>query len=73
MKRGFSVVLAAAMVISSLWGNGSLMTVQAEESTSATICLTDEEVERLTGETSQDRVSVHDPSVVVDEEGNYYV
>lgn len=73
MKRGFSVVLAAAMVISSLWGNGSLMTVQAEEKTSAAIRLTDEEVETLTGETSQERVSVHDPSVVVDEEGNYYV
>lgn len=73
MKRGFSIVLAAAMVISSLWGDGSLMTIQAEESGTASIRLTDEDVAALTGETSQERTSVHDPSIVVDEEGNYYV
>ncbi len=73
MTRHFSAVLTAALVASSVVGAPSVPVYADEISTTAQIELTDEEVAKLTGEVSYDRTSVHDPSVIADGAGNYYI
>ncbi len=60
MMRHFSLLLVVTLLVSSLF---TAAPVKAEEP-AATIALTQEEVDRLTGSTSTSRVSVHDPSIV---------
>ncbi len=75
MKKHFSAVLAAALVVSSLLGEGTVLTAKADtvESQTAGTLLTQEDVDRLTGEVSVERTSVHDPSVIADGNGSYYI
>lgn len=75
MKQHFSAILAAALVVSSLWGEGAMLTVKADttDGQKQGTLLTQEDVDRLTGEVSVERTSVHDPSVVKDENGAYYI
>ena len=73
LSKLFSSVLAGSMVMSTLWGNLGTITAQAEESDAQTIKLTDADVESLTGDADYSRTSVHDPSVVYDNDGTYYI
>ena len=71
-----SFVLTAAMVMGVTANNAGSITVSAETSDStdsSVTVLTDEEVAELTANSSYTRTSVHDPSIVYDNEGTYYV
>lgn len=73
MKKRFSALMAAALAVSTFVGSSPLM-VMADETEGATgIAMTQEEVDLLTGEVSLERTSVHDPSVVMDGNGGYYI
>jgi arabinan endo-1,5-alpha-L-arabinosidase len=64
------------MVMGVTANNAGSITVSAETSDStdsSVTVLTDEEVAELTANSSYTRTSVHDPSIVYDNEGTYYV
>ncbi|MBO5621230.1 MAG: hypothetical protein J5959_06325, partial [Butyrivibrio sp.] len=69
--KSVSFAMSAFMVFSGVgFAPENVLTVQAEESLSA---LTDEEISALTANSSFKRTSVHDPSIVYDNAGTYYV
>ncbi len=79
MKRRYvkalSLLLAATVSTGGVTLNGPLKDTYAAEAEKITWSnvLTDEKVEELTQSVSYDRVSVHDPSVVYDNNGSYYI
>lgn len=78
MKQHFSAVMAAVLTVSTFAGGSSTLTVKADEAESnaeiaGKIALTQEEVDVLTGKVNLQRTSVHDPSVVMDGNGSYYI
>ena len=74
-QKILSVFLAASLVLTSMCGTNSKMTIlaQEEEAVSEKVLLTKEEIATLYETVSYDRTSVHDPSIIVDGNGNYYV
>ncbi|SFR86577.1 lipocalin-like domain-containing protein [Anaeromicropila populeti] len=71
-----SVILSIVLVMGPFQGWGSSKTILADNEKAAVkngIKLTEEEVNTLTSESLQVRTSVHDPSITVDQDGNYYV
>ncbi|MCR4903970.1 MAG: glycoside hydrolase family 43 protein, partial [Butyrivibrio sp.] len=73
LSRLFSSVMTAALVVSTMGTQLTTITAAAEEGSSASIQLSDSDVEILTGDADYDRTSVHDPSVVYDNNGTYYI
>ena len=79
MKKGnsksllgpLSMALSAFLAFSGFsFAPGMTLTAEAKE---ATIALSDEEIAELSGDAGFSRTSVHDPSIVYDNAGNYYV
>lgn len=69
--KSVSFALSAFMVFSGVsFAPECTLTVNAQENLSA---LTDEEISALTANSSFKRTSVHDPSIVYDNAGTYYV
>lgn len=73
LSKIFSSVIAASMVASTLGTNVATITARAEESGTSSVQLTESDVEALTGDADYTRTSVHDPSIVYDNEGTYYI
>ncbi len=70
-SRSLSFAMSALLAFSGLSLNpGAGLTAAAQE---GLIALSDEEVESLTADAGFRRTSVHDPSIVYDNEGTYYV
>lgn len=73
--KALSLLLAATMSAGSVTLVNPTGIIYAAETDNVTWqnVLTDEEVNELTKKVSYDRVSVHDPSVVYDNNGSYYI
>lgn len=74
-KRYFSAMLAAIFVVSATAGGVDTQAVRAEQTdeNDTAVELSTEQVEAFNGEVSLTRTSVHDPSVIMDGSGNYYI
>ena len=72
-KRYFSVAVAATLFAGSVVNTTTLPVMAQEIGASAQIELTQQDVEALTGGVSYARTSVHDPSIIPDGNGNYYI
>lgn len=69
-KKAMTIGLSLALVLGLFHGDNTKSTVYAAEDT---ITLTDTDLAAAYSETSVNRVSVHDPSVVYDGVGTYYI
>lgn len=73
--KALSLLLAATVSAGGVTINSPLSDAYAAQTEKITWSnvLTDEKIEELTQSVSYDRVSVHDPSVVYDNDGTYYI
>ncbi len=73
MKKHLAAVLAFVLVLGTLTSGNFAMTVNAQTGDGATIALTQADVDRLNGSASVQHTTVHDPSVIKSNDGNYYI
>jgi len=72
-KRVIGMSLASTMLLGSLCVNSNDLYAKQNTLDSSLTELSDDEISNLLEEEDYDRVSVHDPSVVYDNDGTYYV
>jgi len=73
LQRLFCAALSAAMIVGNISTPYAIDSVYAATDTEGLTKVTDEDIAQLYNPVTYSAKSVHDPSVIKDKDGNYYV